>query len=546
MADSDEELPQAPLTPKEQGVKRDEHPVQSREADSARADRAAVKAARRCTVLLSSETPRAAGCVENLQASLIAAGQDTPRASTKDTAQNYERMAPPAATSAIVAAFRRFRITGIGETIGYFVAEVHRGTFGLWKRKKLYVEEGKVWDAMDGEERRLRILAADNAFEGAKAYLGRVDTLSKIKLLKFDAADAALVGLRARCVTGATKKGHPVVLVGGGSGKLAMAPRNGKFRVVLDHDVEGVGFEGEEVPRTRAQIDEQYVAPSCAEMQGGPCGKVGVRITSATVTRDGLDDFSLRLAAARAKAETTAYTEVAGEIYDGGHAAFEARCEAATTRTGELVEIYERTLHLSCLPKDAITKPRCGLIADEAGAGYSYNNMLGIIDKDKIPEGSTPTQFVPTMMLWRLQEELDEQPPEERLADLFHRRKLALQREKPKEELVLFSEQMAKASPETLNYKLTVPTFNQANWDKAESAFNVAEAARKGKRHAVASGRWRLPLDPTMKLAPAANALRKCKKYLVLFDEDDFEELGELAKRMEHGAKTQPHLYPVS
>ena len=546
MADSDEELPQAPLTPRDQGVKRLEHPVQSCEADSARADRAAVKAARRAEVLLSGETPRAAGCVENFQASLIAAGQDTPRASTKDTAQNWERTEPPAKTSAIVDAFRRLRITGIGGSIGYLAAAVHRGSFGLWKRKQLYVEEGKVWDAMDGEDRRLRVLAADTAFTDTKAYEKKVDTLSKIKLLKFDAADTALVVLRARCVTGATKKGDPVVLVGGGSGKLTMAPVGGNYRIELDDDVEGVGVKGQEVKRTRAKIDEKYVWPSQDDFRNSACGQVGVEIRSTAVTLEYLDDFATRLAARRACAETTAYTEVAAEIYDRGHDAFVARCEAATTRTEVLVECYERSLALSCIPKAAITSKRCDLIGDVAGAGYSYQNMKTIADKDKIPEGFTLTQFVPTVMLRRVEEELDEQPPEERLADLFRRRKLHLQREKPKEELVLFSEQMASASRETLNYTLAVPTFNQANWDEAERAFNVAEAARKGKRHAVASARWRLPLDPSMKLAPPANALRNCKKYLVLFDEDDFEELGELVKSLEHGAKSNPHLFPVS
>ena len=53
-------------------------------------------------------------------------------------------------------------------------------------------------------------------------------------------------------------------------------------------------------------------------------------------------------------------------------------------------------------------------------------------------------------------------------------------------------------------------------------------------------------MDPTMKLAPPADALRKCKKYLVLTDEVEFEELGELVKSLEHGAKIHPHQFPVS
>ena len=546
MADSDEELPQAPLTPRDQGVKRLEHPVQSCEADSARADRAAVKAARRGAVLMSSETPEAAGCVENLQASLIAAGQDTPRASTKDTAQNWVRTEPPVATSAIVAAFTRLKIKGIAASMGSFVAEIHRGTVWLWQRKKLYVEEGKVWDAMDGEERRLRVLAADTAFTDTKAYEKKVKTLSQIKLLKFDAADTALAALLARCATGATKKGDPVVLVGGGSGKMAQAPANGQYRVILDQDVEGVGVKGQQVQRTKAQIDEQYVAPSFGEIGKGPCArdKVGINRPS-SMTLEGLRDFGERLAAARANAEATACTEVAAEIYDGGHDEFVKRCAAATTRTGVLVEIYERSLALSCIPKAEITIQRCELIAAQAGAGYGQASLASR-NSINVPEGVTPTQYWPTAIMSKVEEELDEQPPEERLADLFRRRRLALQREKPKEELVLFKEQMAAASPAALHYVIKVPPLNKAGLDEAERAFNVAEAARKGKRHTVASGRWRLPLDPTMKLAPAAKDLRKCEKYLVLTDEVEFEELGDFAKSLEHGAKIHPHLFPVS
>lgn len=546
MADSDQELPQAPLTPRDQGMKRQEHPVQSCEADSARAEREAVKAARRAEVLLSSD-PRAAGCVENFQASLNAAGQDTPRASTKDTAQNYERMEPPAATSAIVAAFRRPRITGIKESIGYLAAAVHRGTFGVWQRRQLYLEEGEVWDAMDDEDRRSHILAADTAFQDAKAYEKKVKTLGKAKIAKFDAAAIDLARLRARCATAATKKGDKVLLRCGVTGTLTKDPVTGNYSILLDGDVPGKGLAGEIKGFKTPLIDARYVWPSQAEMRRSALGKVDLMVPS-TATLASLDDFGQRLAAARANAETTAFVEAASEIFDRGHDAFVARCEAAATRTEELVEIYDRSLALSCIPKASITGQRCSLIADEAGASYSYMKFLLIIDKDKdkIPEGFTPTQFVPTMMLWQLQEELDEQPPEERLADLFRRRKLHLQRDKPTEELELFNEQKAAASSETLNYKLKVPCFNQANWDEAERAFNVAETVRKGRQHPVASARWRLPLDPTMKLAPPANALRKCKKYLVLTDEVEFDELGDFAKRLERGAKSNPHLYPVS
>ena len=48
----------APLTPKDQGVKQQEHPVQSCEADSARAERAAV-AARRAEVPCRASRPAA-------------------------------------------------------------------------------------------------------------------------------------------------------------------------------------------------------------------------------------------------------------------------------------------------------------------------------------------------------------------------------------------------------------------------------------------------------------------------------------------------------
>ena len=124
------------------------------------------------------------------------------------------------------------------------------------------------------------------------------------------------------------------------------------------------------------------------------------------------------------------------------------------------------------------------------------------------------------------------------------RRMLGFQRDKPEEEVKLFN----KRRPRRRRARPTrsQSPLNRAGLDEAERAFDRAEAARKGKQHPVASARWRLPLDPTMKLAPAAKDLNKCKKYLGPFDEDDFEELGELVKRMEHGATSNPHLYPVS
>ena len=547
-----EEEEKAPSTPK-QSLKR-EAPYDSATLDSARGLRVAdKKAPRRAVVLGSGANKAAAGVVTNLGASLAKVQRDTPRSSGRDATKTFEEMLPPPAEEDVAAAYTSI---GLRENLSAAVEAVVSGMRSLWssatrQKDRIFArkaeEEAVDWALMPVEDRVLVVRAADQASTDTKAYLKKVKTLSKAKLAKFDAAGAALAGFRGRLATAATKKNQTVILRCGVRGKLAKPPRTGCFSIVLDADVPGKGLAGEIKGFKTPLIDARYVWPSQAEMRRSALGKVDLMVPS-TATLASLDDFGQRLAAARANAETTAFVEAASEIFDRGHDAFEARCEAAATRTEELVEIYDRSLALSCIPKASITGQRCSLIADEAGASYSYMKFLLIIDKDKdkIPEGFTPTQFVPTMMLWQLQEELDEQPPEERLADLFRRRKLHLQRDKPTEELELFNEQKAAASSETLNYKLKVPCFNQANWDEAERAFNVAEAVRKGRQHPVASARWRLPLDPSMKLAPPADALRKCKKYLVLTDEVEFEELGELVKSLEHGAKCFPHNYPVS
>ena len=78
------------------------------------------------------------------------------------------------------------------------------------------------------------------------------------------------------------------------------------------------------------------------------------------------------------------------------------------------------------------------------------------------------------------------------------------------------------------------------------AAFDIAEAARKGPRHTIASARWCLPLCPSIKLEASADDLRQCPEFLIPFDEDDFDSVEEVVARMEHGAKSYPHLYPIS
>ena len=543
-----EEEEKAPSTPK-QSLKREQQ-YDSAPQDSARGLRVANKKAPRRDVVLGSGGNRAAaGVVTNLGASLAKVQRDTPRSSGRDATGTFEEMLPPPAEEAVAAAYRGI---GLRENLSAAVEAVVNGMRSLWssatrQKDRIFArkaeEEAVDWARLTVEDQVLIVRAADKAIAGTKAYEKKVKTLSKAKIAKFDAADAALAGYRGRLVTAATKKGDKVVLACGVSGTLTKDPKSGNYSVKLDGYVEGKGGKDDVKNFRTSEIDVKYVAPAHVEMQRGPCGQVDVRIKTTTPTRAILDDYGRRLAAARANAEKIAFVEAAGELYDGGHEVFVANCKAAASRTQKLVVIRERALLLSCIPKKAITKDRCVLIAREAGAGYTWGPREGFKG-----DGTWLMCDWPGHIMNKAEKELDEKPPEERLAEFFRRRKLHLQREKPKEEVELFNEQKAKASPTTLSYTLTVPRFNKATFDEAERAFNVAEAARKGRRHPVASARWLLPLDPTMKLAPPANrdALRKCKKYLVLTDEVEFEELGDFVKRLEHGAKRKPHLYPVS
>ena len=56
----------------------------------------------------------------------------------------------------------------------------------------------------------------------------------------------------------------------------------------------------------------------------------------------------------------------------------------------------------------------------------------------------------------------------------------------------------------------------------------------------------RHPGGPSIKLQASAEDLRQCPEFLIPFDEDDFDSVEEVVARMEHGAKRNPHLYPIS
>jgi len=542
--------PTQQLTPTRPDGKRKPNPVDSAPQDSTRGLRAeARKASRREKVLSLGTNSGAAGVTTSLAAAFADAGQDTPHASGRDATETFEEILPAPDVEAVAEAYNRI---GLAAHLSGAVEAVVSGIHNLYVRatgqkarifKRKAEAECEAWERLDVVDRDAAVLAAKDAANGTKAYLKVVNREVTLRLAEFDAADRASARFLERAQN--AKKAKTLVLKDGRSVRIIKLGKKGsKYHTVelLGADTDGRGDAGSEITIETNDLvpGQDNLAPTKADFVQSACFGLGPEVPGKT-TPAAIIAFRTRLAAARAEATEKAYAEVAGELYDAGNGAFVAACKAAPTRAARLTVIEGRAMDLSCQPKAAITGTRCSLIAEQAGDGYSRQRMIA--RADKIPEGLTSTQFWPTGIIEKAQDERNEQPAIDRLLDLLCRRELAIIRAAPEREARLFDKMRAKAP---MQNALADEPCDVGALDECETAFDIAEATRKGPRHAIASARWCLPLCPSIKLEASTDDLRKCPEFLVPFDEDDFDSIEEVVARMEHGAKSSPHLYPIS
>ena len=541
---------QPQLTPTRPGGKRPTNPVDSATQDSTRGLRAeARKASRRDKVLSLGTNSDAAGVTTSLAAAFADAGQDTPHASGRDATETFEEILPAPDVEAVAEAYNRI---GLAAHLSGAVEAVVSGIHNLYVRatgqkarifKRKAEAECEAWAQLDDVDRASAVLAAKDAANGTKAYLKVVDREVTLRLAEFDAADRASARFLERAQNAQTAT--TLMLIGGREVKIIKLGKKGsKYHTVelLGADTDGRGDAGSEITILTNDLvpGQDNWAPSSYELYQSPCAEVGIKVPK-KITPASIIALRKKLATARAEAAEKAYAAVAGELYDKGQGAFAAACAAAPTRTEELLAIEERALILACLPKNAITDARCLLIAEKGGTGYHRGSLA---TADKVPEGLTPTQFHPRAIYEKAQDERNEQPAVDRLQNLVRRRKLANIRAAHAKEARLFDKMRAKAPIQVL---LADEPCDLGALDECEAAFDRAEATRKGPRSTIASARWCLPLCSSIKLEASADDLRNlCPEFLVPFDEDDFDSIEEVVARMEHGAKSYPHLYPIS
>ena len=539
--------PTQQLTPTRPGGKRPTNPVDSATQDSARGLRVANKKAPRRDVVLGSGGNRAAaGVVTNLGASLAKVQRDTPRSSGRDATGTFEEMLPPPGEEAVAEAYNRI---GLGAHVSGAVEAVVNGMKNLWARatrqkarifKHKAEAECEAWARLDAVDQDLVVLAADDAANCAKAYAKKVGMRVTLRVADVDAADRACARFLERAQNAQTAT--TLVLIGGRAVKIIKKGKTGTYSVeLLGADTDGRGNAGDRIKVNTNELvqGQDNLAPTQKEIRESSCNRLGITMPR-TITVANIAAFGKRVAEVKAEATETAHAEVAGELFDEGNGAFVAACKAALTRTDLLLLVEKRSLELSCLPKRAITGPRCELIAVQAGSGSGYTKKALTL-ANKCPDGFTPTQSWPKWIYCKAQDERNEQPAIDRLHDLVCRRTLGLIRAAHAKEAKLFKKMKGKAP---MQEALADEPCDVGALDECEAAFDRAEATRKGPRHTIASRRWCLPLCPSIKLEASADDLRKCPEFLIPFDEDDFDSLEEVVARMEMGARLNPYLYP--
>ena len=489
----------------------------------------------------------AAGVTTSLAAAFADAGQDTPHASGRDATETFEEILPAPDEEAVAEAYTRM---GVRENLSGVVEAVVSGIHNLYVRatgqkarifKRKAEAEREAWARLDAVDQDLVVLAADDAANGAKAYAKKVETMATLRVAKFDAADRVSARFLERAQIAKTAK--TLVLIGGRAVKIIKMGKSGKHNIeLLGANTDGRGDAGDQIIVTTGELvqGQDNLAPTQKEFRESQCNNIGIAIPK-NVTEANIVAWRKKLAERRAEATKTARAVVAGELYDTKDVAFLAACKAAPTRTEKLVLVCERALLLSCVPKAAITGARCQVIVDEAGGGYSLQSLSSSI---KVPEGMTPTQYWPTMIMSKAAKELDEQPAVDRLRNLVRRRQVGNIRADCAREAKLFKKMKGKAP---MQNALADEPCDVGALDECEVAFDRAEATRKGPRSAIATRRWCLPLCPDIRLTASADDLRNlCPEFLIPFDEDDFDSVEEVVARMEQGARVHPHLYPVS
>ena len=488
----------------------------------------------------------AAGVTTSLAAAFADAGQDTPHASGRDATETFEEILPAPDVEAVAEAYNRI---GLAAHLSGAVEAVVSGIHNLYVRatgqkarifKRKAEAECEAWARLGAVDRDSIVLAADDAANCTKAYLKVVDREVARRLPAFDAADSDCARFLERAQN--AKKAKTLVLKGGREVRIVRMGKTGSHSVeLLGADTDGRGNAGDRIKVNTNELvpGQDNLAPTYEELWRSACSGLGpaapTKLKPANIVA-----FSKKLATARAEATAKAYAAVAGELYDKNDAAFVAACKAAPTRAARLTVIEGRALDLSCQPKAAITEARCLLIVEQAGDGYGRRNLT---KADKVPDGLTPTQFWPTGIMEKAQEERNEQPAIDRLSSLLHRRGLGLIRAARAREAKLFNKMKRKAP---MQKALAGEPCDVSALDECEAAFDIAEATRKGQRSTVASARWCLPLCSGIKLEASADDLRKCPEFLIPFDEDDFDSVEEVVARMEHGAKVRPDVYPIS
>jgi len=303
--------------------------------------------------------------------------------------------------------------------------------------------------------------------------------------------------------------------------------------------VAGVGEAGQLLKLKTDQIKPEFLAPTEHTIRNSACGFSVFSNFRGRVTSASLRELRRNIDAFEEGIPLRCAIQVTFDDFEKDHEDFKAACEAASTPTRRFCLIAERAEALKKLPTEPIVRrhasrlgPLLEAISDAAGPGFVFNNRPMLEQADAIID--------------RAETELAKRPVAERRDEFVGRRRWAFSELPDKDKQDKLYEQIKARAPaiDPAKYPFTPmdAAAHKAADDLQRRLWSVPEG-RSG-RNTVASRRFQLPLRPDIDLGHLVEKLRDGLSFLIPTSAIEVFPLEHYVRKMELGAKANPHLYP--
>ena len=405
-------------------------------------------------------------------------------------------------------------------------------------RRVSHRQEFLWWQSKSDYEQTEFVRYANDAVCKARPVVRRTAQLEAEERKKFDRAYADYAYVQARLANAATDVDDPLVLVCGTEAKLATKPKKTSFTYevrLLSACKWGDKDTVAKVPKS--EIKPEFLLPTQDTINKSACG--AIVFFRGTVTLASLKKYRQKLKELEAEIKQRCAVKITFDDFEKDHENFKALCEAAPTEAARLALIAAKAREAMMLPLEPIVErqksrlaPLVKAIAEVAGPGFAFTDLLVEDILDAIVD--------------RAEAELAKRPLAERRAELVRCRRCAFSEPKNKAERDALYEKIKARAPAIdladYPFKPMDAAAHKAADDLQRRLWSVPEG-RSG-RNTVASHRFQLPLRPDIDLGHLVEKLRDGLSFLIPTSAIEVFPLEHYVRKMELGAKANPHLYP--